>query len=718
MSARGCVRLKGLRVVPFVQGAFSVMRMERHCKTVLLLIGVALAVPSADGGTLFFAPGEREAIRRRISTDPAAKAWWADFSCSCSSNLCLAAAVPARGGQWWNYYFCRQCNLQLRTEADDRHVCPKCRQVYSGWPYDDAALLLRHMKLAGAVRDAGLAFVLSENDRFFSFIRSVLLEYAAKYPKYELHDNQGKKSSSGGIVTSQALDDAGWLIGIVSGYDAVADRLSPVERTLIEERVLRPEAEMLRRAVVGSRHVGNHECWHAAAVGLVGFALNDAELVAQAEAASAGLDCQLKNGVLADGVWFELAWGYHFYTLNALMPFYRAKRNRGGAVPEAIRRMLRAPIAQVMSGWRLPANGDTGNVAFAPGAYGDLYAEAARWWPDDAVLAAWAAAAPKGAKGRALWGSEADAAAMPRLASTCSDGSGLAALRLGRLPNGSPRTSLAFDFGPHGGWHGHLDKLSYELWHEGRCLSDDPGCGNYAQPLHFAWMRQALSHNTVSVDGRGQRPCEGKLLAFREEAGCAMVAASAPIAEGVVVTRALALMEDLVLDLVWTEASAEHVYDWSFHAKGDCKTTLPLTTTSLGEKIVRDRLQPRDWDGSEAATWLEQTKKAAHDGAWSATWTDRGRPLTVRQASPVGEIHTGLGWGLGGHMRETVAFNRVKGRNVCFATVVDLASCDVSDLRFEREGAQIRLSVHVDEEEIEFGFDGSDLKILRKENKK
>lgn len=682
-----------------------------------LCIRTAFAVPSADGGTLFFVPDERETVRRRIATEPAAKAWWADFSSSCSSNLCLATAVPVRGGQWWNYYFCRQCNVLLRTEASDRHVCPKCRQTYSGWPYDDAALLLRHMKLAGAVRDAGLAFALSGDDRYVHFIRSVLLAYTAKYPKYELHDNLGKKSSSGGIVTSQALDDAVWLIGIVLGYDAVAGRLSAEERKLIEERVLRPEAEMLRRTVVGSRHVGNHECWHASAVGLVGFALNDADLVAQAETSGAGLDYQLKNGVLADGAWFELAWGYHFYTLNSLMPFYRAKRNRGGEVHEAIRRMLQAPISQVMSGWRLPTNGDTGNVAFAPGAYGDLYAEAARWWPDDTEFAAWVTAVPKGSIGQVLWGRDAGSATMPRLASTCSEGSGIAALRLGRMSDGSPRTSLAFDFGPHGGWHGHLDKLSYELWHEGRCLSDDPGCGNYAQPLHFAWIRQTLAHNTVSVDGRGQRPCEGKLLAFREETGCAMAVASAPIAHGVVVTRALALLEDFVLDLVWTESAEEHVYDWSFHATGDCRTSLPLTATSLGEKIVRDRLQPKDWDGSEAATWLKQPKKAAHGGVWSSTWTDGGRSVTVRQASIAGELHTGLGWGSGGRTRETVAFNRVRGRNVDFVTVVDLASHDVSDLRFERVGTWVRLSACVDGVKVNFGFDGSNLKLQRKEIK-
>ena len=645
--------------------------------------------------SLFFAPNEKEAVRRRIFSDPDAKSWWTDFSRVCSSNLCLGADIPSRGGQWWNYYFCKRCNSLLRTEAADRHVCPKCRHVYSGWPYDDAALLLKHMKLSEAVRDAGLAYEISGDDQQFRFIKSVLLEYAAKYPKYELHDNQGKKSRSGGIVTSQALDDAVWLIGIVSGYDAVAGRLSPQDRSRIEDCVLRPEAAMLMKADAGSRRVGNHECWHAAAVGLVGYVLNDAELIRHAEKSSAGLDYQLKNGVLSDGAWFELAWGYHFYTIQALMPFYRAKRNHGGELPESLHKMFRAPISQVMSGWRLPANGDTGNVAFAPGAHGDLYGEASRWWPDDAELSAWASAVPKKSRGFALWGRKSGCATIPRLESTCSEGSGIAALRIGQLADGSPRTSLAFDFGPHGGWHGHLDKLSYELWHEGRCLADDPGCGNYAQPLHFAWIRQALAHNTISVDGKGQLPCEGKLLAFREEGDHAAVVASAPISEGVVATRALALMDGLVFDLVWTDSESEHAYDWAFHAKGDCSTSCDLAKTSLGEKIVRDRLQPENWDGSEAQTWLEDLRKGAHNGVWAAVWSSEADTVRVRQVSSSGDLHTGLGWGACGRERETVVFNRVKGCRVVFATVVDFASHDVGDIRLERTGGRIGMSVRI-----------------------
>lgn len=669
--------------------------VRRALRLGFFLFAGALAC-SAWGGTLQFSPAELRVARERLSSEPEAKAWWRAFSAQCDADMKARVPVPARGGQWWHYYFCKDCNERLRAETATRHVCPKCRRVYTGWPYDDAVLTDHHRHLGKAVRDAGLAFLLSDNERYVRFVREVLLDYAEKYPRYKLHDRWGGKGRSGGVVASQALDDAVWLSDVVLGYDAVADRLSAEERDRIARHVLRPEAAMLMRADAGVRHVGNHPCWHVSAVGLVGFALDDAALVAHAETSGSGLDYQLANGVLSDGAWFELAWGYHFYTLSAIMPFYRAKRLHGGALPEALHKMLRAPIAQVMSGWHLPANGDTATISFAPGAYSELYSEASRWWPDDVELAAWATAVPKKTKGYALWGHGATPVAVPQIASACLEGSGLAALRVGRLPDGSPRTSLAFDFGPHGGWHGHMDKLSYELWHKGACASDDPGCGSYATPVHFAWLRQALAHNTVSVDGRGQQKCTGKLLSFRDEGTTVTAVASAPVAAGVEIARAVSLSDGLVLELTWTTAQTNHVYDWAFHATGGLTVSVPLAATSLGEKIERTRLSPGTWDDTEAYTWLENTRKGAHEGVWRADWTRGAEKVTVRQVSSAGELFAGRGWGRGGRLREDVVFNRVRGTNVCFATVISLGSQDVGEIRLSQEGAQWRMAVTVD----------------------
>ncbi len=52
--------------------------------------------------------------------------------------------------------------------------------------------------------------------------------------------------------------------------------------------------------------------------------LNDADLVAEAVNGPVGFKKQIEKGISADGQWYEGAWGYHFYTMNATLPLAEA----------------------------------------------------------------------------------------------------------------------------------------------------------------------------------------------------------------------------------------------------------------------------------------------------------------------------------------------------------------------------------------------------------
>ena len=73
---------------------------------------------------------------------------------------------------------------------------------------------------------------------------------------------------------------------------------------------------------------------------------------------------------------------------------------------------------------------------------------------------------------------------------------------------------LAFDFGPHAGWHGHYDKLGYVTAGLGGMLGTDPGAHGYMLPLHDAWDRTTVAHNTVVVDEINQSEVAGELRRF------------------------------------------------------------------------------------------------------------------------------------------------------------------------------------------------------------
>src|SRR5205823_501694 len=75
------------------------------------------------------------------------------------------------------------------------------------------------------------------------------------------------------------------------------------------------------------------------------------------------------------------------------------------------------------------------------------------------------------------------------------------------------------DYGPHGGVHGHYDKLNLILYAsppggKGDEMGGEPVFHFYDNPLHDEWTKVTLAHNTMAVDERSQAATEGRLLLF------------------------------------------------------------------------------------------------------------------------------------------------------------------------------------------------------------
>lgn len=64
---------------------------------------------------------------------------------------------------------------------------------------------------------------------------------------------------------------------------------------------------------------------------------------------------------------------------------------------------------------------------------------------------------------------------------------------------------LLFDAGPYGGWHGHEDKLSVEIFSDGKSFIVDSGSYTYDEKDPFrTYFVGSYGHNTVLVDGHSQ----------------------------------------------------------------------------------------------------------------------------------------------------------------------------------------------------------------------
>lgn len=622
------------------------------------------------------------AIQARIATDEDAKAWWNGLRGRVDGALAKDLKVPDDVAQWYHWYSCRKCGAHLTGRTPKVHVCPKCGEEHTGWPYDQSYNFGIHHHCGDMIREAALIGSISGDQKYVDVARRYLLDYARRYRSFPRHDNGGntEKNRDAGHVFSQILDESVWLIHVVQGYDLIRNVLSEDDRRTICEGLLRPAADLIYRRDDYPRHIlGNHQCWHLSAYALAALVLGDVKYVREAQKGLSGWEYQLQTGILSDGCWYEGAWGYHFYTMSSLMPYFTALDNLGEPPPDIFRRMFDPPFGQMTPDGRLPAVNDSARVRFSPGAQAELYERAWTWWRDP-VFGWWVSQKPRRSMEYALWGTPVPKGLEVKPPVSCNfEASGFAVLRSRSvLAKGvMPDNYVALDYGPHGGWHGHYDKLNLLVWGRGEMWAEDPGCIGYGNPLHWGWYRSSLAHNTLVVDGRNQQEATGRLLSFGEANGFSYVVAEAgDIAPGVRAVRATALVDDVVLDLVWGESKESHRWEWTFHARGALNVSVAQTSVpTVRPKIDTSsrRTIEREGQASDAWQWTTACREGGHEGKWLATWQKKnGARLGLVQRSIPGTLRTAVGSAQPPPETFRIVANRVQGTSAQFETVLTL----------------------------------------------
>ncbi|MDO5319788.1 MAG: heparinase II/III family protein [bacterium] len=664
-----------------------------------------LVARARQAPALLFTREQLPAIKDRITADGDAQAWWEGFRKEVDHSLAKNLMVPEDVAQWYHWYSCRKCGAHLKGKSPKEHVCPKCGELHTGWPYDQSYNFDVHHACGKMIRNAALVGLLSGEARYRQVAKDFLLEYAKRYRGYPRHDNNGpnERNRDAGHVFSQILDESVWLINIVQGYDLIREFLTEEERETICEGLLRPAADIIYiRDDYGKHILGNHQCWHLSAYALASLLLGDVARVNEARKGLSGWEYQLQTGILSDGCWYEGAWGYHFYTMSSLMPYFTALRNLGEEPPEIFRRMFDPPFGQMTPDGHLPAVNDSGRPTFVPGSYAELYERAWTWWKDPR-FGWWVSQKPRRTMDYALWGAPVPKGLeFPSPTSRNFEASGFAVLRSrsARTKGAIPGNYVALDYGPHGGWHGHYDKLNLLVWAQGEMFAEDPGCIGYGNPLHWGWYRASLAHNTLVVDGKSQKESTGRLLSFGETNGVSHIVAEAgDIVPGVRAVRATALVGDVLLDLVWGESKEQHLWEWAFHARGALKTSVeqrdvPTMRPKIESKTRRDI--ERQAAASDAWQWTTQCREGAHGGEWRATWQQKKGRLALIQRSSAGTLRTAVGCAQPPPATFRVTANRVQGTSAQFATAMAL------------DGAT---EVEFVDEEIPAGFRGFSVRV-------
>ena len=517
-----------------------------------------------------------EALRNRTAQQEWARDRWEQVKRRADDALRKAVVLPPRGGNWWHWYASPTTGASLKWgeqigEWQWAHIDPVSGEVFYGDPsdpsrdYDGCVIAFLHSGWAQSIRDLGLAYQVTGEVGYAQKAREILLAYADRYLQYPLHNTRGEAKIGGGRVHPQTLDEAVWAIPVCQGADLVWDTLDDADRKAVAEQLLQPVA----REVILPHEMGVHniQCWKNSAVGLIGLLLGDAELVWEAvEHPDRGYRRQMAGGVTPDGAWWEGTWGYHFYTLSALWGLTEGARNCGlNLYGDALKRMFDAPLMFAMPNLRLPAFNDSEEVDLVGQAA--IYELAYARYGDPGYLVLLAASSRR--NDYALWfGVDTPPSPAARAwASANYPNTGYAVLAQGQ---GEDATWLCLKYGPHGGVHGHYDKLGFVLAARGEAVGTDPGTAQYGLPIQKGWYRTTLAHNTLVVDETSQEQAEGRCVAFGYADGVDYAVADAgAIYEGVTFRRTVAMVNpNLVVFVDQVRADRERTLDLAYHPHG------------------------------------------------------------------------------------------------------------------------------------------------------
>jgi hypothetical protein len=570
---------------------------------------------------------------------------------------------PPRGGQHNQWYQCDKCQISLKTVDASHHECPRCKTIYSGAPYDDVLFARVHNRNLRAMSDAAWAYAITGEERYAVVAAHVLLGYAARYMKYPYHDSGAKTGKqagkSGGHLFEQTLNEASVLAEeIAPAYDLIhgSKALSAEDHRLIREGLVRPMLENMAKHKTGK---SNWQTWHNAAMLWGGAVLGDASWVKTAINDPAnGFLFQMRACVSDEGMWYENSWGYHFYTLSAMVKIVEGARRLGIDLwrNPALKKMFTLPIEYAMPDGSLPRFGD--DVRTTVSQASRMLEFAYHAYRDPAMLP-FLSRQPS-------WESVMFARAVSALpqpgpqASKLFPSAGHAVLR----SDGEKGLAAAFTFGPYGGFHGHFDKLSFVLFGYGRELGVDPGRAKsqaYRLPIHTHWYKATIGHNAVLVDGQSQKPATGKLESFAASGPYAAVVAQCDGAyPGVHQRRLLCVTPGYLLVFDDLVAETPRRFDWLYHNRGhepQCDT--------VGSQEHSSEPTP-GWE------YVQNVRYGKSDGTVRVRFPDRGVTTHLLMAPETGtEVRTGDG--VGDSLLDRVGLVDVRrgGKRAQFAAVLE-----------------------------------------------
>ena len=585
----------------------------------------------------------------------------------------------------------------------------------------------RHKANFFMLQKAGVLFQILEDEKYAVYVRDMLFQYEAMYKNLPLHPQT--RSYSRGKLFWQNLNDSNWLVYAAQGYDAIYSWLSEEQRNKLEDNLFRPFADHISiDSPQFFNRVHNHSTWGNAAVGMIGLAMDDNELVERAlyglpldsidlnakdddggflysREGKAGFLANVDDPFSPHGYYTEGPY-YQRYAMYPFLIFAQALQNarpdldilkyKNGVLLKAVDVLLNLTNA---NGEFFPLNDGQKGMSYQNDAlvtalnlayyYGDqdpsllsIAEEHGRVLLDDAGYAVAAGVRDGLTKN------------FEKKSVHYSDGTNGNEGGLSLLRQGDEELTLLFKYTAQGLSHGHYDKLSFSLHGQSEEILQDYGMsrfvnigqkggGNYL-PENQTWAKQSIAHNTLIqnetshfsgvYDIGSKHHSELRFFDSSNEEVQVVSAIEANAYPGTVMQRTMAMIKDeefenaIVLDLFKAASETKHQYDLPYYYFGQ------ILQTSFDYKTPKS-LKALGKKNGYQHLYLEATGTADSDNA-QFSWINSGKFYTLTTATHEDDEILLARIGANDpefNLRNDPAFilRRPKARNTLFASVIE-----------------------------------------------
>ena len=522
------------------------------------------------------------------------------------------------------------------------------------------------------MQEAGVLYQILGDEAYAIYVRDMLMEYAKLYPTLPRHPQE--RSYSRGKLFWQCLNDSNWLVYTAQAYDCIYDFLSKKEVKHLEKDLFKPMADFLSIDTPQFfNRIHNHSTWGNVAVGMIALVMNDEVLIDRAlygipnlemeegvkdndgayitvKGQKAGFLANLEDPFSPDGYYTEGAY-YQRYSMYPFMIFAEALQNvkpeikpfeyKEGVLIKAVDALLNLTDkdgeffalndSQKGMSYYTASLVSAVDIAYYYGSKDDallsIAKEQGRVQLDQTGLAVAAAvrdgkAKPFEKKSMLLRdGSKGDQGAIGILRSTNNDA-----------------ITLVMKNAAQGLSHGHYDKLSFSLFHEGHEVLQDYGLARFVNveqkngggylKENKTWAKQTIAHNTVIQDETshyngdyaiGSQHHPDMYVFDVENPDIQIVGAKEVNAyPGTVLQRNMVMLnhvdfeQPVVLDLMQVNSDKKHQFDLPFYYLGQ------VISTSFDYKKDQT-LNPLGKDHGYQHLWKEG-EGASKTGDAALTW--------------------------------------------------------------------------------------------------